>query len=77
MNIEKVLKQAVEEYKEFAYDGCHKIYIIENEEEKQKAQELKYAIIPIEELENVYYSSCPLRFVDFWNLDKPGLIPQF
>ena len=45
MNIEKVLKQAVEEYKEFAYDGCHKIYIIENEEEKQKDLD-KPSLIP-------------------------------
>ena len=50
MDIEKVLKQAVKEYKEFAYDGCHKIYIIENEEYQGSYETDEYSIDKIKEI---------------------------
>ena len=34
----------------FAYDGCHKIYIIENEEDVKECKELGYEIYPISEI---------------------------
>lgn len=56
--------------KEFAYDGCHKIYIIENKENKNTALQFGYKILPIDKLEEVYDNSCGLRFIHNWELTK-------
>lgn len=55
---------------EFAYDNCHKIYIIENEEDRRQAVEYGYDIYPIEDLEKAYTQSCELRFISNWSLNK-------
>lgn len=54
--------------KEFAYDGCHKIYIIEDLKDKEEAINGGYTIKPIEELPNIYKKSCDLRFIHNWKL---------
>lgn len=54
----------------FAYDGCHKIYLIEDMEDERKADECGYEILPISELVDTYRNSCNLRFVRNWKLDK-------
>lgn len=54
----------------FAYDGCHKIYIIEDREDEQKAIDCEYEILPISDLINTYLNSCELRFIRNWKLDK-------
>lgn len=54
--------------KEFAYDGCHKIYLLERIEHKIQAVEYEYDIYPIEELEEKFMTSCPLRFINSWDL---------
>lgn len=54
----------------FAYDGCHKIYLLESEQDKKDAMELDYIIMPISELVSVYEDSCSLRFINNWQLDK-------
>lgn len=56
--------------KEFAYDGCHKIYLIEDNKDKEMALDLNYEIRPIEELERTFECSCSLRFIHNWKLDK-------
>lgn len=56
--------------KEFVYDGCHKIYLIEDEEDKRDALDCGYEIRPIKELEKTFEGSCPLRFIHNWKLDK-------
>jgi hypothetical protein len=56
--------------KQFAYDNCHKIYIIEDNEDLDMANEYGYDIFDITELENTYNNSCPLRFISNWKLDK-------
>lgn len=53
----------------FAYDGCHKIYIIEDDEDLKKANELEYLIKNIEDLEDIYNESCELRFIRNWKLN--------
>lgn len=55
---------------EFAYDGCHKIYLIEDEEDKQGALDCGYEMRPIKELEKTFECSCPLRFIHNWKLNK-------
>lgn len=54
----------------FAYDGCHKIYVIESETDKEEALSYGYDIYPIEGIEEAYRSSCGLEFISNWGLDK-------
>jgi hypothetical protein len=54
----------------FAYDGCHKIYIIEDEQDEQKAIDCGYEILDISKLVNTYKYSCELRFIHNWKLTK-------
>lgn len=60
----------------FAYDGCHKIYIIEDVDDWRTALESGYKILPIEKLEETYEKSCSLKFISNWKLDK-RYVPQF
>ena len=62
--------------KHFAFDGCHKIYLIESEPDAAEARHSGYDIRPIEELESAYESSCGLRFISNWQLDK-SFVGQF
>jgi hypothetical protein len=63
--------------KTFAYDGCHKIYLIENEQQLQEARENEYSIRPIAQLKQTFENSCGLRFIDCWGFDKPKYVNQF
>lgn len=54
----------------FAYDGCHKIYIIEQEKDLNEAISYGYEIHDIEEIEEIYKNSCCFRFIDSWDLTK-------
>ena len=53
----------------FAYDGCHKIYILEDDNDLEEAREM-FDIKHIQDLPSTYYNSCPLRFINNWKLDK-------
>jgi len=55
--------------KEFAYDGCHKIYLIEDEDDFREAR-MSYDIIPISFLRRKYQESCGLQFIENWKLTK-------
>ena len=54
----------------FAYDGCHKIYILESEKDKKEAIEIGYDILPLYRLESTFRNSCGLQFISNWSLDK-------
>lgn len=54
----------------FAWDGCHKIYIIEDNEDYEMARDYEYDIYDIEEIQDKYNDSCDLRFIYNWKLDK-------
>lgn len=54
----------------FAYDGCHKIYLLEDDDDMFNASINHFTIYPIDKLLDIFYSSCPLRFIDNWKLDK-------
>ena len=53
----------------FAYDGCHKIYIIENDDNLNEALKYGYGIYDISMIEEKYNESCSLRFIQNWNLN--------
>lgn len=50
----------------FAYDGCHKIYLLNSESDKKEALDLGYYILPINQIEEVFLNSCELRFIYTW-----------
>jgi hypothetical protein len=54
----------------FAYDGCHKIYLIESDADLQKALRYDYDILPISELPQTYRGSCGLEFISNMSLTK-------
>jgi len=57
--------------KEFAWDGCHKIYLLESNEDRYQAIKTGYEkIFPISKLEYIYQISCPLRFIRTWGLES-------
>lgn len=67
--------------KEFAFDGCHKIYLmVGGEQAKQFFKDKGWDdsdFHPISELEDTFNDSCPLRFIN-WD-DTRGLgtvVPQ-
>lgn len=54
--------------KKFAYDGCHKIYLLESRGNEAQAIAGGYDILPIGKLEYAYETSCGLRFISNWDL---------
>ena len=60
----------------FVYDGCHKIFVVENDDlqdiyEKWGENETIY---PLEEIEQKYNESCSLRFVYSWKVDDEHFV---
>ena len=53
----------------FAYDGCHKIYLIESDEQKNEAEGYGYTIYPIANIQDAYENSCSLKFISSWDLN--------
>lgn len=78
MDYKKTIQEVIDkgEIKFFAYEGCHKIYLIENEEQLEEAKKYLYNIFSIDSLLEIYEDSCPWRFINFWDSNKPSLIPQ-
>ena len=54
----------------FAYDGCHKIYICEDPEDRKMMVEYGYELYPLKDLKDAYESSCSLRFIENAKLTK-------
>ena len=55
--------------KKFAFEGCHKIYVIDTPEEEAQALKYGYDIYPIKEIEQAYKDSCSLKFISNWPLN--------
>ena len=60
----------------FAFDGCHKFYILNDQKAKREAKELGYNICPINSLPETFVRSCPLRFIDEWGGDFNTIVGQ-
>lgn len=52
----------------FAFDNCHKIYLLNDEQDTQEAKKCGYDVIPIAFLKAAYRGSCYLRFISDWKL---------
>jgi hypothetical protein len=62
--------------KKFAFDGCHKIYLLESRKDETEARAIGYEILPIEQLQDAYDGSCGLRFISNWQLTT-NFVHQF
>ena len=62
----------------FAWDGCHKIYLITTPEQQAEAARYNYDILDTTELPRAWKESCSLRFIEFWDVEniKYPIIPQ-
>lgn len=62
----------------FAYDGCHKIYLITNMHDEDESHDYGYELRGVEELPAIWDVTCPLRFIQFWDVEnlKGNLVPQ-
>lgn len=61
--------------KEFAFDGCHKIYLINSDEDRKELVDNGYEIKPIKEIMEAYRDSCELKFIQEMTTFK-NIIPQ-
>lgn len=61
---------------EFAWDGCHKIYVVTDSKGRDELTEYGYDFYPIAELQDAWDQSCGLRFISSANLDI-SFVPQF
>ena len=64
--------------KEFFFDGCHKIYLIETPRDKKEFLSNGWEecdIYTIDQLIEIYRSSCPLKFINTCKLKT--IVPQF
>lgn len=59
---------------EFAYDGCHKIYLIANDEGRRNVE--GYDIYPASRLPDVWKETCWLRFISPADLNSADLVAQ-
>lgn len=72
--VKKVYEKAPNAH-QVAWDTCHKIYVLENEEEVEQAKNAHYEIVDIDStLDFVWESSCNSRFIRFWDTSKPVII---
>lgn len=58
--------------KQFVYDNCHKIYIIEDKEDIENVKKVwgkNEIFYNIDELPRIWKETCPLRFISNWKLN--------
>ena len=63
--------------KEFFFDGCHKIYLIETPHDKKDFLSNGWEesdIYPIDQLIEIYRTACPLKFISTCKLKT--IVPQ-
>lgn len=60
----------------FAFDGCHKFYLLHDLTEQTNAKENGYGVYPIKDLPEKFWNSCPLRFVSHWSACTEHIVEQ-
>lgn len=56
--------------KKFAFDGCHKIYLLDTTAQATEARLSGYRIHSIAKLKEAYNGSCGLKFISDWALES-------
>lgn len=60
----------------FCWDDCHKIYIIQSDEDRTSLEGMGYEVSPLEKLQEAWDDSCGLRFISPASLKGPDFISQ-
>lgn len=60
----------------FAFDGCHKIYLLNDSDAISEAEEYEYDIYDIDSIVSAFVNSCPLRFICEWGGDFKSVVKQ-
>ena len=65
----------------FAYDGCHKFYLIFNSHDMAAMRGYGYGegeseILPVSDLADEWAGSCGLRFINRADLSGDDIVPQ-
>ena len=60
---------------EFAWDGCHKLYIVTDQDSRDELEGYGYKFFPIAELKECWDLSCALKFISDASLSQ-SYIPQ-
>jgi hypothetical protein len=58
----------------FAFEGCHKIYVIDTPEQEADARDYGYEIYPIEDIKQAYKDSCSLKFISSWPMNGDNFV---
>lgn len=62
--------------KKVAFDGCHKLYLIDTPSEEAMLRGYGYDIHDIAQLPSLWDGSCPLRFIAYADLARPLCVDQ-
>ncbi|MFZ2992405.1 MAG: hypothetical protein WA061_01705 [Microgenomates group bacterium] len=62
---------------EIAWDGCHKIYFLQDEGRVAQARGYEYDIYPSSKVRELFENSCGLRFVSRWGYDNPDFMHEW
>jgi len=54
-----------------AWDGCHRMYFLQDAGREAEAISFGYDIYPSADIRRMYEISCPLRLVSRWGYDNP------
>ena len=60
-----------------AYDGCHKIYFLQDEGRIAEAEKYEYDIYPSSIVKELFDESCSLRFVSRWGYDNDDFMHEW
>lgn len=60
-----------------AWDGCHKIYFLQDKGRVVMAKEYGYTIYPSSKVRELFENSCSLRFVSRWGYDNPDFMHEW
>lgn len=55
--------------KKFAFDGCHKIYLLEYDADIKEATNAGYDIFDTSKIQEIWSKCCDLKFVNTWQLE--------
>jgi hypothetical protein len=61
---------------EFAWDGCHKVYLVTTPAGREQIVDCGYDMLPVSELPAVWERTCFLRFINPADLHGPSLVEQ-
>lgn len=61
----------------FAYDGCHKIYLLNDNESIIEAEDAGYDVYDIGNIISAFVYACPLRFINKWEGECETIVTQW